>query len=105
MPERIQRHRIKGWRTPEGAVIVTRAGRHRGKWGNPFRVADLGAFPDPQQAAVDMFADWLATTDEGRAVAARARAELRGKDLCCYCKPGDPCHADVLLELANRGEQ
>lgn len=28
-------------------------------------------------------------------------APLRGKNLACWCKPGDPCHADVLLELAN----
>ncbi len=27
--------------------------------------------------------------------------ELRGKNLACWCKPGFPCHADVLLELAN----
>jgi hypothetical protein len=27
-------------------------------------------------------------------------SELRGKDLICWCAP-DPCHADVLLELAN----
>jgi hypothetical protein len=26
---------------------------------------------------------------------------LRGFNLCCWCKIGDPCHADVLLELAN----
>lgn len=26
---------------------------------------------------------------------------LRGKNLACWCKPGAPCHADVLLELAN----
>lgn len=32
-----------------------------------------------------------------------ARAELRGKDLCCWCNPNQICHADVLLELANRG--
>ncbi|WP_280186434.1 MULTISPECIES: DUF4326 domain-containing protein [Nocardia] len=29
------------------------------------------------------------------------RAELRGKDLCCWCPPDQPCHADVLLQLAN----
>ena len=29
------------------------------------------------------------------------RCELAGKDLACWCKPGDPCHADVLLEIAN----
>jgi hypothetical protein len=28
--------------------------------------------------------------------------ELREKDLVCTCKLADPCHADVLLELANR---
>lgn len=28
------------------------------------------------------------------------RANLRGKNLACWCKDG-PCHADVLLELAN----
>jgi hypothetical protein len=30
-----------------------------------------------------------------------ARTELRGKDLACWCPPDQPCHADVLLELAN----
>lgn len=29
------------------------------------------------------------------------RAELRGKNLACFCKEGEPCHADVLLEIAN----
>ena len=28
--------------------------------------------------------------------------ELRGKDLACWCKPGEPCHADVLIEVANQ---
>ena len=28
-------------------------------------------------------------------------AELRGKDLACWCGLDQPCHADVLLELAN----
>jgi hypothetical protein len=27
--------------------------------------------------------------------------QLRGKDLACWCPIGQPCHADVLLELAN----
>lgn len=29
--------------------------------------------------------------------------ELRGRDLVCWCPLDQPCHADVLLELANRG--
>lgn len=28
-------------------------------------------------------------------------AALRGRNLACWCQPGTPCHADVLLELAN----
>ena len=28
--------------------------------------------------------------------------DLKGWDLACSCNPGEPCHADVLLELANR---
>lgn len=31
------------------------------------------------------------------------RAELAGKDLACWCPLDQPCHADVLLELANGG--
>ncbi|MGO8093178.1 DUF4326 domain-containing protein [Rhizobium leguminosarum] len=26
---------------------------------------------------------------------------LRGFNLACWCKPGGPCHADILLEVAN----
>ena len=29
--------------------------------------------------------------------------ELRGKNLACWCKEGACCHADVILEIANRG--
>ena len=29
------------------------------------------------------------------------RAELRGRNLACWCKQGEPCHADVLLRVAN----
>ncbi|WP_019732123.1 DUF4326 domain-containing protein [Mycobacterium avium] len=28
--------------------------------------------------------------------------ELAGHDLACWCPPDQPCHADVLLELANQ---
>ncbi|ARD42490.1 DUF4326 domain-containing protein [Actinomyces gaoshouyii] len=31
-----------------------------------------------------------------------AEVELRGHDLMCWCPPDAPCHADVLLEVANR---
>lgn len=29
-------------------------------------------------------------------------AELKGKNLACWCKEGSPCHGDVILEIANR---
>ena len=31
-----------------------------------------------------------------------ARRELAGKNLACFCALDKPCHADVLLEIANR---
>lgn len=31
------------------------------------------------------------------------RRELAGKDLACWCRLDQPCHADVLLEIANGG--
>lgn len=30
------------------------------------------------------------------------QAELRGKDLACWCRLDQPCHASILLEIANR---
>jgi hypothetical protein len=29
------------------------------------------------------------------------RAELAGHNLACWCRPGTPCHADILIQLAN----
>jgi hypothetical protein len=29
-------------------------------------------------------------------------SELRGKNLACYCPIGQPCHADLLVKLANK---
>jgi len=90
MPSRIQRKRTKGWRKPLGAVCVTRPGR----WGNPFKVGD----PDVLDAAtaVRRFElETLPTWPPGRI------EPLRGRDLACYCRLDQPCHADILLEIAN----
>lgn len=46
---------------------------------------------------------WAAFNSQQQAVLMRLH-QLRGKNLACWCKPGDPCHADVLLELANGGD-
>jgi hypothetical protein len=91
-PQRIQLSRQRGWRKPEGAVVVARPTR----WGNPFALgADLG----PTEA-VALFRDALEdgyldiSVDD-------IRRDLRGHDLACWCTLDVPCHADVLLELAN----
>jgi len=76
------------------AVNVSRPGR----WGNPNLVVAHG-----QEAAVRAFARDLAGGILNFS-AEDVRRELRGKNLACWCKPGAPCHADVLLEIANRGK-
>jgi len=117
-PRRIQRKRTRGWRMPEGAVSVTRPS----KWGNPYRVEVWGA-----ELAIALYrntlrGDWSPAllhlqSNERYSEAyelhlhwrARfkcdpfelARSELRGRDLACFCREGEPCHADVLLEVAN----
>lgn len=88
---------------PPGTMKVDRSTR----WGNPFRVGMLGV-PD-NATAVQLFRCALARQDlpddHARFVFTpeRLRADLAGKNLACWCKPGEPCHADILLELANNG--
>jgi len=92
MPIRVQLSRAKGWRMPAGTVRVDRATM----WGNwaAHRVGAAGA------AAVDEFKAWI-ENEASDAWKGRAAIDLRGKNLACWCKLTDPCHADVLLELAN----
>jgi hypothetical protein len=102
-PGRIQLRRVRGWRKPEGAVVVSRPGR----WGNPFRPGQELSYPfsevygpvvRDQAHAVEVFATYARTRTGYMFL---AQHELRGKTLACWCKPADPCHADVLLEIAN----
>ena|SRR5690606_10520597 len=120
MPKRIQLRRTKGWRKPEGAVVVSRPS----KWGNPFSQWDGDPVEnyrhllngildraelrqrlcyDKQPLRADAVIDRL--LDQRDFVRANI-GRLRGKDLCCWCpiisRGGYvPCHADVLLSLAN----
>jgi Domain of unknown function (DUF4326) len=98
-PKRIQRKRIKGWRMPEGAMYVGRGSI----WGNPhdWRKADPDAGPPAylRGVAVDLYRDWLRERAAGGLAPDLTR--LRGHDLACWCPLDHPCHADVLLELAN----
>lgn len=117
MPKRIQLRRTKGWRLPTGTVVVSRPTR----WGNPFT---LWTVPD----AVELYRRWLAgevdreewerrlahdkqpllanlkigNLEVKRENILRQIGQLRGMDLACWCAPDKACHADILLELANR---
>lgn len=95
MPARHQLRRTAGYRKPAGAVVVTRGSK---RWGNPFRVGDPG-IPD-RAAAVARYEQHLASHPE---LVERIRAELAGRDLACSCPldDGQPCHADVMLRVAN----
>ena len=99
MPKRIQRKRIKGWRMPDGAVYVGRPT----KWGNPFQVGKGIPFLPGRKVADNRHAASLfaAHALQEEALIAAARAELRGKDLACWCPLDRPCHADILLAIAN----
>ena len=104
-PTRIQRQRSKGWRIPEGAVYVGRPT----EWGNPWHVGDHALIEWPVHEA-DRTVREVAITP-ALAVelyrfnfapeADEIRAQLAGRDLACWCPLDQPCHADVLLELAN----
>lgn len=117
-PQRIQLRRTKGWRLPPGTVVVARPTR----WGNPYRWTDI---PDTTYIDGEPFAVNAAERRRLSVVDFRAqvecgigdplpypsreeiRAELAGKNLACWCpltQPDGrpmPCHADVLLKIAN----
>lgn len=115
-PPRIQLRRTKGWRLPPGAVKVDRSTI----WGNPFTRADAreagytGTDTDLDALNVTAFAGWLSgnrdrlwwtgpEADARRDLILSRLPELRGKTLACWCKPCEPCHADVLIQMANKG--
>jgi len=123
MPVRIQLSRKRGFRLQEHgrsingleSVKVDRST----KWGNPFNWASFyrpghNTPEDARAEAVRMFraavigfdsnGSWCAPVAHpdstiGRIIA-EAPVSLRGKNLACWC-PSGPCHADVLLEIAN----
>ncbi len=109
-PKRIQLRRSKGWRMPPNTVKVDRSTRG----GNPFRVGEQyvrdKTTPGGGQScntvenveqAVRLFRRFVARQVRTQVESYR---ELRGKNLACWCPLGRLCHADVLLELANRPE-
>lgn len=112
-PRRIQLRRTKGWRKPDGVIVVARPTR----WGNPFTIGaciDAGYADTVGQArrvVVEAFRSWLngdrwaagssPDWEERRLRMLDGLHDLAGQDLACWCPLDQPCHADVLLELAN----
>ncbi len=103
-PQRIQRKRTKGWRMPPNTKCVDRSTG----WGNPFVVgepkwlADIDGNPvivdvPDAEAAVKLFR-WYVEDHPDRMAEV---SKLAGYNLACFCPVDAPCHADVLLELAN----
>jgi hypothetical protein len=66
-------------------------------WGNPFIVGVDGN----RLEVIDKYREMVVGDP---AMVARIQRELRGKVLGCYCSPL-PCHGDVLVEIANQGEE
>ena len=101
MPARVHRKRTKGWKMPANTVCVSRPG----PYGNPF-VIDLDG------TAEQCVAKFRSAWEEALRLAKMAPRSppmpfgepvylgpLVGKNLACWCRIGDPCDADVLLDI------
>jgi hypothetical protein len=117
-PIRVTLSRAKGWKMPPNTVKVDRST----DWGNPYVKGDYlakgpfaGTTVRDNAHAVEIYRAWALEALKGNALPDPRTgytptafdiwhkiASLRGKNLACWCKTGEPCHADVLLELANR---
>jgi hypothetical protein len=96
-PVRIILSRKKGYRMPPNSVKVDRTT----KWGNPFRIGEKNPFGTTTQDARHSYNLFCGFAPQNKKLVDAAQAELKGKNLACWCKQGQPCHADVLLDLAN----
>jgi Domain of unknown function (DUF4326) len=112
MPERIQLKRTKGWRMPPDTVKVDRTTR----WGNPFVQGEVGeaaklghpvaselrgVLVRDRAHAVELFQRWILSESDVALAWRNSAPSLRGKNLACWCPLDGPCHANVLLQLAN----
>jgi len=117
-PIRIQRLRTKGFKlqaqSPDGRPVVSVC--RPGKWGNPFWIEKhkdrcVVYFQDSispsgigttKKDAAQLAKDWFVhDIKNNKKFIAEIKAELKGKHLACFCPLDSPCHADVLLKIAN----
>lgn len=129
-PKRIQRKRSKGWKMPENTVYVGRPTAWgnpfyvrnfgSGAW-YVFFESDIVftgyAESEARAEAIGLFEKWFDGSIaeigteihdfrnkygwKGFHLAHVIGHLLRGKNLACWCPLDQPCHADVLLRLAN----
>ncbi len=130
-PTRIQRRRTKGWKMPPNTVYVGRPTKwgnpfrvfgqneylycdasHRRKILSPWVIfdpdQDIDNNPVTPAMAVDHYWRWVLGGFADNVIVRPClftlddiRRELGGRDLACWCPPPEPCHIDVLLEIAN----
>jgi hypothetical protein len=129
MPERVQLSQAAGWRKPPNTIVVTRATRFGNPFkilppvrglSRSWRViwvargAGFGKLPpahfdaivcetehQAHEQAVRLFPGWIMAPQQADLLG-QVRRELAGCNLACSCPLDLPCHADVLLELANQ---
>lgn len=106
IPVRIQQSRKKGARlvSPNGlpVVCVTRPS----KWGNPWRVGEFSSTLQRVMSAGDAVERFKKEHGKGGCrhwLNREIKGALRGKNLACRCAVDSPCHADILLQIANGG--
>lgn len=108
-PIRLQLSRQRGFNLQEHSRSINgleaiNVGRPT-KWGNPFPVGKpgpLGRVAPDREGSVGFFREMLADPELRSAAGYPVDlSELRGKNLACWCPLGGPCHAEILLELAN----
>ncbi len=97
-PHRIQLKRSAGWKMPANTLKVDRTTR----WGNPFTIAECGS----ASVAVAQHGRWMRgelAAPGGVEPPSRETLQgaLGGRNLACWCAQNSPCHADLLLALAN----
>lgn len=98
-PVRLQLSRKKGFNLQElsrrtNGLAAVKCDRTT-KYGNPFAYDDAAESVAMFKSALPELIFFQMGGDEGL-------AEIRGKNLACWCKADALCHVDVLLELANR---
>ena len=92
-PVRVQLSRKKGWRLPPNTLNVARPSRY----GNPHHIGMCpvcGVTHTRDEAVAEFEA-------EVSQLPANHFEIMRGKNLACWCKLNERCHAEVLLRLAN----